>query len=286
MPVAPMPVEIDQLYFTYPSGVEALRGVSLRVAPGEQVAIIGQNGSGKTTLVKHLNGLLRPTRGAVRIGDWLTADHTVAQLAARVGYVFQNPDEQLFKTRVEDEVRVGPLNLRLPPDQVEAQVRAALELLDLTDKAEMHPYDLTPTWRKRVAIAAVVAMGTPILVLDEPTTGQDHRSVEELGRVIAALRAMGKTIIAISHDIDFVAAHFDRIVVMNQGQVVADGAPSAVFAQGEVLANANVEPPQLTRLAQRLALGEAVYSVDQFLETLAAQRAMRAACAGGDASTA
>lgn len=281
-----MPVEIDQLYFTYPSGVEALRGVSLRVAPGEQVAIIGQNGSGKTTLVKHLNGLLRPTQGTVRIGDWLTDDKTVAQLAARVGYVFQNPDDQLFKTRVEDEVRVGPLNLKLPPDQVEAQVRAALELLDLADKAEMHPYDLTPTWRKRVAIAAVVAMGAPILVLDEPTTGQDHRSVEELGRVVAALRTAGRTIIAISHDIDFVAAHFDRIIVMSQGQVLADGAPSAVFAQREALAAANVEPPQLTRLAQRLGLGSSVYSVEAFVEMLAAHRAVSAAGARGDVSAA
>lgn len=266
-----MQIDITDLYFTYPTGVEALRGVSLHIAPGEQVAIIGQNGSGKTTLVKHLNGLLQPTRGTVRVGDWLTGEHSVAQLAARVGYVFQNPDDQLFKTRVEDEVRVGPLNLRLPPDQVDAQVEHALDLLGLVERRDLHPYDLTPAWRKRVAIAAVIAMNTPIIVLDEPTTGQDHATVQELGRVLAALRGEAKTVIAISHDIDFVATHFSRIVVMGQGQVLVDGAPEAVFAQTDLLASTYVEPPQITRLARRLGIDAAVYSVDGFVEQLAAQ---------------
>jgi energy-coupling factor transport system ATP-binding protein len=272
-----MPIVVEDVHFTYPSGVEALAGVSLSIEPGEQVALIGQNGSGKTTLVKHLNGLLRPTRGTVRIGEWLTRDHSVAHLAARVGYVFQNPDDQLFKTKVEDEVRVGPLNLKLPPAQVESQVRRALALLDLSDKAAMHPYDLSPTWRKRVAIAAVLAMETPILVLDEPTTGQDDQSLRELGRVLATLAADGRTIVMISHNMDFVAAHCKRIVVMGQGQVLADGPASTVFAQEEMLAGANVEPPQLARLAARLALEGADHTVEGFLAALAAKAAARRA---------
>jgi energy-coupling factor transport system ATP-binding protein len=273
MPVEPLPIQVDHLYYTYPAGVEALRGVALQIAPGEQVAIIGQNGSGKTTLVKHFNGLLRPSRGTVRIGDWPTHEHSVAQLAGRVGYVFQNPDDQLFKTRVEDEVRVGPANLHLPPDQVDRQVQHALALLGLVDKAAQHPYDLTPAWRKRVAIAAVVAMGTPILVLDEPTTGQDHAAVQELGRVLAALRSEGHTIITISHDIDFVAAHFDRIVVMGQGQVLLDGTPGEVFAQPGLLARTYVEPPQIARLADRLEVGRGIYTVERLLDALAVRRA-------------
>jgi energy-coupling factor transport system ATP-binding protein len=266
-----MQIDIAGLHFTYPGGVTALAGVSLSVAPGEQVAIIGQNGSGKTTLVKHLNGLLQPSRGTVRVGDWLTSEHSVAQLAARVGYVFQNPDDQLFKTRVDDEVRVGPLNLKLPPEQVAAQTEHALALLGLLGRRDLHPYDLTPAWRKRVAIAAVVAMNTPIVVLDEPTTGQDYATVQELGQVLAALHAEGKTLIAISHDIDFVASHFDRIVVMGQGKILADGDPATVFAQDGLLASTYVEPPQMTRLAARLALGAPVYSVQGFVDHLSAQ---------------
>ena len=203
-----MRIEVEDLYFSYPSGVEALRGVRLEIESGQKVAIIGQNGSGKTTLVKHLNGLLRPTRGAVRIGDWVTTGRSVAQLAARVGYVFQNPDDQLFKGAVHDEIRFGPANLGWPAKQIESQVQAAANLLGLAGRLEINPYDLSPTWRKRVAMAAVLAMNTPIVVLDEPTTGQDYHSVQELAEILSTLHGQGKTIIAISHDIDFVAEHF------------------------------------------------------------------------------
>ncbi len=261
-----MRIEIENLHFTYPSGIEALRGVSLVIEPGEQMAIVGQNGAGKTTLVRHFNGLLRPTHGTVRIGDWLTTDYSVARLAARVGYVFQNPDDQLFKSNVHNEVRFGPTNLGFPPKQVEARVNEALELLELSDRAEVNPYDLTPTWRKRVAIAAVIAMDTPIIVLDEPTTGQDYRSVQYLAGLMSILRERSKTVIAISHDIDFVAENFRRIVVMGQGQVLLDGAADMVFAQEEVLHSTYVEPPQLTRLGGRLALGPIIYTIDGFLE--------------------
>jgi energy-coupling factor transport system ATP-binding protein len=260
-----MRIQIDNLHFTYPSGVEALRGVSLAIEPGEQVAIVGQNGAGKTTLVRHLNGLLQPSSGTVRIGDLLTNDSSVARLAAQVGYVFQNPDDQLFKSNVRDEVKFGPTNLGFPTQQVEAQVNEALALLELTDKAAVNPYDLTPTWRKRVAIAAILAMDTPIVILDEPTTGQDHHTVQHLAGLIQQLRKRGKTIIAISHDIDFVAENFARIIVMGQGRVLLDGPAETVFAQEDILSNTYVQPPQLTRLASRLELDKVVYSVDGFM---------------------
>lgn len=260
-----MRIQIDNLHFTYPSGVEALRGVSLALEPGEQAAIVGQNGAGKTTLVRHLNGLLQPTQGTVRIGDWLTAKTSVAKLAARVGYVFQNPDDQLFKGNVRDEVKFGPSNLGLALEQIEAQVDEALALLELTDKAEVNPYDLTPTWRKRVTIAAILAMNTPIIILDEPTTGQDHRSVQHLAGLIQHLRELGKTIIAISHDIDFVAENFRRIIVMGQGRILLDGSAESVFAQEEILGRTYVQPPQLARLGSRLELGQVVYTADDFM---------------------
>jgi len=262
-----MRILIEDLHFTYPAGVEALRGVSLTVEPGEQVAIVGQNGAGKTTLVKHFNGLLRPTSGTVCIGDWLTDDHSVAQLAARVGYVFQNPDDQLFKGNVHDEVAFGPANLGFPAERVEAMVEGAMSLLELSDKADTNPYDLTPTWRKRVAMAAVMAMDTPIVVLDEPTTGQDYRNIGDLAQVVRFLREQHKTVIAISHDIDFVAENFARIVVMGQGQVLLDGRAEEIFPQEAILDSTYVQPPQLTRLGSRLGLEPVVYTVDGFLKS-------------------
>src|SRR5512144_330169 len=143
-----MKIEISNLYFSYPTGVEALRGVSLTIASGEQVAIVGQNGAGKTTLVKHLNGLLQPRRGRVMIGDWDTTKFSVAKLASRVGYVFQNPDEQLFSKNVGAEVAFGPRNLGFNGDQLQASVKAALALTELSEKTEKNPYDLSAAWRK------------------------------------------------------------------------------------------------------------------------------------------
>lgn len=260
-----MRIQIEDLFFTYPSGVEALRGTSLTIEAGEQVAVVGQNGAGKTTLVKHLNGLLRPTRGKVRIGDWLTVDHSVAQLAARVGYVFQNPDDQLFKSNVHDEICFGPANLGFPTERVERLIRETAALLGLTDQLDVNPYDLTPTWRKRVAMAAIIAMDTPVVILDEPTTGQDYRSIQDLAEVIQYLRDQDKTVIAISHDIDFVAENFNRVIVMGEGRVLLDGRADQVFPQEEILSSTYVQAPQLARLGNRLGLGQVVYTVEGFL---------------------
>jgi energy-coupling factor transport system ATP-binding protein len=233
--------------------------------------MVGQNGSGKTTLAKHLNGLLRPSQGQVRVGDWTAARQTPAQMAARVGYVFQNPDDQLFRSTVRGELSFGPQNLGWPAARIDAQVESAARLLGLGDQLDANPYDLTPAWRKRVAIASVLAMDTPIVLLDEPTTGQDYRTVEELGRVLGVLRTQGKTVIAISHDMDFVADHFDRVIVMAEGEVLLDRSAAEVFADAAALARTDVEPPQLARLAQRLGFGPTVYLLEDFVEAVRAQ---------------
>lgn len=263
-----MHIEIRNLEFTYPGGIPALQGICLDIESGEQVAIIGQNGSGKTTLAKHLNGLLRPTAGTVRVGDWLTTEHSVAQLSRRVGYVFQNPDHQLFKRTVEDEVAFGPINLGFSPERVKKLVSEALTLLELSDEARTNPHDLSLSWRRRVAVAAVLAMDTPILVLDEPTTGQDERHVQCLARLLDILRQRNKTVLVISHDIDFVAENFTRIVVMGQGRVLLDGGPEKVFGETIVLSSTQIQPPQMTRLAQRLGLKPTVCTVGGFLSQL------------------
>jgi len=259
---------IDDVSFTYPAGAEALRGVSLRVAEGEAVAIIGENGAGKTTLVKHLNGLLKPTRGRVTVGDWDTQDHTVAQMAARVGYVFQNPDDQIVERTVTDEVAFGPRRLGQPEADVLANSAAALEKVGLANEARTHPYDLSMPQRKLVTLASVLAMRTPALIFDEPTMGQDARGVALIGDIIEELKRERRTVIIISHDIDFCAAHFERVVVMADGRVLLDGPAPEVLTRADLLATTNVEPPQLVRLAQALGLPAAPLTIDGLIAAL------------------
>ena len=263
-----MKIEISNLHFTYPTGVEALRGISITIESGEQVAIVGQNGSGKTTLVKHLNGLLRPTSGEVRIGGWDTKSHSVAKLARRVGYVFQNPDEQLFSKNVGMEVAFGPRNMGLNGDQIQSLVQDALLMTELSDKTETNPYDLSATWRKMVALASVISMDTDIVIFDEPTTCQDAMNIARIANVIKTLRTRGKTVITITHDIDFCAENFTRVMALSQGKVLLDGKANEVLGQEEILAITYVEPPQLTRLGKRLGFTNTVRTQDEFLTEL------------------
>jgi energy-coupling factor transport system ATP-binding protein len=260
-----MKIEIKDLHHTYPAGVKALNGITLTIETGEQVAIVGQNGAGKTTLVKHLNGLLQPTSGSVSIGDWDTSRYQVAKLASRVGYVFQNPDEQLFTKNVHQEVSFGPKNLGYETDKVEALVEDALKLTELTEQKETNPYDLSPTWRKMVALASIIAMDTPIIIFDEPTTGQDAANIARMADAIAVLRERGKTVITITHDIDFCAENFERVIALAQGVVLLDGSANDVLGQAEILAQTYVDPPQLTRLGLRLGLNEVVRNQSEFL---------------------
>lgn len=261
-----MRIEIKELHHTYPGDVKALNGISLTIEAGEQVAIVGQNGAGKTTLVKHMNGLLQPTSGSVLIGDWDTSEHQVAKLASRVGYVFQNPDEQLFTKNVHQEVAFGPRNLGYESVKVEALVEDALKLTELTDQKETNPYDLSPTWRKMVALASIIAMDTPIIIFDEPTTGQDAANISRMADAIRALRESGKTIITITHDIDFCAENFERVIALSNGKILLDGPANNVLGQEYILAQTYVDPPQLTRLGLRLGLEEVVRNQEEFLK--------------------
>ena len=263
-----MEISIRSLSFTYPSGVTALQDVSLEIGSGESVAIIGQNGAGKTTLVKHLNGLLKPGSGQVQVGDWDTTQHTVAQMSSRVGYLFQNPDDQLFQSTVWAEVIFGPKNLGFNEGRISTLAEQALEMVGLSEMRQKHPYDLSPSQRKKIALAAVLAMDTPVLILDEPTTGQDYASTQLVGEIIENLKMQGKTLIAISHDIDFCAEHFERIVVMAGGRVLLDAAAREALGRTEVLAQTYVEPPQLYRLARGLGLEGLPLNTDEFIQLL------------------
>ena len=250
-------IEFEAVSFAYPDGNQALSEVSLWIGPGESVAIVGQNGSGKSTLVRHLNGLLRPTVGRVLLeGRDIRSIH-VARLAGVAGLAFQNPDRQLFSGRVSAEVGFGPRNLGIHGADLEERVRAALEAVGLGGEAGTNPYDLGYSRRKLLALASVLAMRTPILILDEPTTGQDARGVARVREVVARAAEEGHTVIAITHDMDFAAESFRRIVVMRAGGVVLDGAPDAVFAEAAwpELRAAFLEPPVAAVVGARLGLG-------------------------------
>ncbi|MEP6843741.1 MAG: ABC transporter ATP-binding protein [Pseudolysinimonas sp.] len=267
-----MDIVVTDLVFTYPSGVTALNGVTITIPAGQRLAIVGQNGAGKTTLVRHFNGIFTPTDGSVQIGDWGTKGRDIAALAARVGYVFQNPDEQLFARKIRDEIAFGPKNLGVDKAEIDERVTRSLHRAGLDGMEDTHPYHLSLSERKRVALASVLAMETPIVVLDEPTTGQDARGVALIGDIVGELQGEGRTVVAITHDMDFCAENFDRVLVMADGKVIADGDPDHAFTQLDALTEAHVEPPQLERLRTELGWKHPVMTVDGFVAQLKKHR--------------
>ena len=250
-------IELETVSHVYAGGVRALDRVDLAIGDGEGVAIIGQNGSGKSTLVRHLNGLLRPTEGRLLLDGQPTAGLRVAELAARVGLAFQDPDRQIFAGRVRAEVAFGPRNLGLRGAALDAAVGDALATVGLAGQADTNPYDLGFSDRKLLALASILAMGTPIVVLDEPTTGQDRPGIERIQGIVSSLLAAGRTVMAISHDMRFVAETFRRVVVMESGRVTLEGPPGEIFSQSNwpALARTHVDPPLAARVGAHLGLG-------------------------------
>ena len=227
---APIAIRCESLAYDYPDGTRALDGVELSIRAGERVAILGANGSGKTTLVRTWNGLLRPTDGRVEVDGSPTASRHVAALARSVGLTFQDPDRQIFARTCRDEVAFGARNVGLAGSELDASITEALELVGLADQAAANPYDIWPSRRRLLALASVLAMRTPVVVLDEPMMGLDADERSRVRLIIDGLAAAGRTIVAISHDTRFVRASFDRAVVLAFGRVVADGPSSSIVA--------------------------------------------------------
>lgn len=250
----------------YPSGLLALRNLSLEIESGTSVAILGENGAGKTTLAKHINGLLRPTQGRVLLGERDTSDKSVAQLSRWVGFVFQNPDDQLFERTVFGEVAFGPRNLGYMDEEIESRVLQALRVVGLENVRKQHPYDLHISKRRFVALAATLAMDTPIIILDEPTNAYDAHGVTKIGEIVETLKAEGRTVIAISHDVDFVAEHFSRVVLMAGGRILTDEPAGNVFVKKDFLVEAGVDAPQIIRLSSALGLKGSPLTVETFLD--------------------
>lgn len=259
-----MHLQVCGACYEYPDGTPALRGVDLDLPPGSSVALVGRNGAGKTTLARLLNGLLVPSRGRVLAGDLDTAEVPASRVAARVGYVFQNPRRQVFAATVRDEVAFGPRNLGRP--RVDEAVEDALARVGLAGRAGAHPYELSASELRRVALASVLSMETPVLVLDEPTASLDGADHERLLGILAHLRSRGVTLVVITHDLDFAAEECDRIVVLRDGLVAADGPPEEVFAR------ADMERPSLSRLAEALGLPPSLCRSHGLLEALEVRR--------------
>lgn len=259
-----MTIQCVDIYYSYPNGVQALKGVSLDLSSG-CVAIVGENGSGKTTLAKTLNGLYRPSQGRVLVDERDAAGLRVAALARQVGIAFQNPDDQLFHSSVRDEVCFGPRNLGYSEARTDELAAWAMNLLGIANIERRAPLDLERSWRKRVAVASVVAMDTPHVVLDEPTGGQDEPGVAALGRAVEDLRRKGKLVLLITHDIEFAVSHADRVIALYDGRILLDGDPESVFWQFEQLAQTYVTPPVAAQIAKRLGL-DRVISVSELVE--------------------
>jgi energy-coupling factor transport system ATP-binding protein len=244
---------VDNVRYAYGKGaVVALDGVSFEVPRGQIVGVVGQNGSGKTTLTKLLNGLLKPTGGSVTVDGIHTADMPVQKLARHVGYVFQNPNHQLFATTVEEELKFGPRNLGVPEEELGERVAEAVEFFGLQDVLALHPYRISFPLRKLVGIASIFTMRPHVFILDEPTTGQDHRTTGVINRLIHRLGERGDTVLCVSHDMPLLADVAERLLVMWNAQLIADGTPREVFADRDVMSRTHLVPPQITQLSLRL----------------------------------
>jgi len=241
-------IEVKDVYYTYPNGVQALNGVSLEIEDGEFIALMGQNGAGKTTLVKHFNGLLKPSKGEVLIDGVNTKDVSVATLARKVGLVFQNPDHQFFCETVEKEVSFALKNFGFDENSIKKRVNWALNLLDLTQYRDVSPFMLSGGERKRVALASVLAWDPKIVVLDEPTIGQDYAQKDRLRQFIIQLNAQGKTVVIVTHDIEFVAECKPRIILMANGRIVADGETNEILTDPDLVAQASLVLPEIAKI--------------------------------------
>ena len=245
-------IEIAGLWYWYEGGPPVLAGVDLRVPPGQLLALVGANGSGKTTLVKHLNGLLRARRGTVRVAGVDAAGHPVGEMARQVGFLFQHPEQQIFSATVEGEVAFAPRNLGLPPADVQARTAAALGRFGLEPVASRPPAILGYGQRRKVTLASLAAQDPPLLVLDEPTVGLDAHGRRELLGWMAELRARGRTVVLVTHDMALVARCAERMVVLHEGQIAADGPPGTIFQNEDLLARASLALPPVVALAQAL----------------------------------
>lgn len=260
-------IRVENLWFKYETNW-VLQDINLRIYEKELVAIVGQNGCGKTTLVKHFNGLLKPNRGSVIVSGVDTKDTSTAELAKVVGYVFQFPDSQIFARTIYEEVSFGPKNLNFSERRIDEVVHSSLNRVGLDRTLNTSPTALSTGEKERLVIADVLAMDPRVIILDEPTTGQDHITCHNLMEIVSDLVDSGKTVIVISHDMELVCEWADRVIVMHEGRIVDNGRPKDVFSRFEMLRGIGLSPPQVSVLARSLKFEETPVTIDEMIDVL------------------
>lgn len=261
-------IELKDVTFAYPNGYIANENLHLTIESGERVAIVGQNGAGKTTAVKLMNGLNKPTKGDVLVNGINTKENTTACISAQVGYVFQNPDDQIFNSNVKKEIEFMLHYLKLDKKEIDRRVNRAVELTGIRDYLEMNPYDVPYSTRKFISVAAILAIETPYIILDEPTAGQDLNGIKTLTTLMDVLRDEGKSVITITHDMEFVADNFSRVVAMANKRIIADGTAREIFWNQEVVKQAKIKKTQIAELANDLGIGSDILFRNELVELL------------------
>lgn len=263
-------IEVDDVYYTYRDGTEALRGLSLYVEEGERVALLGPNGAGKSTLLLHLNGINLPHRGKVIIMGREVNKKTERWVRSRVGLVFQDPDDQVFSSTVWEDVAFGPQNMGLDPGETGRRVTDALEAVGMEEYRDRAPYHLSYGQKKRVAIAGVLAMLPQIIVLDEPMAFLDPRGKDTLTDIMNRLQGQGQTIVIATHDVDFAAEWADRVIIVKDGKTLAQGRPQLLQDIG-LIKEAQLRLPVVSKIFQRvprLNIGTLPLTVDQAVDII------------------
>ncbi|OLS12742.1 MAG: ABC transporter-like protein [Promethearchaeota archaeon CR_4] len=246
-------IVLDNVSFRYSNDTAwVLKNNSLRIDQGEYIAILGQNGAGKSTLVRLLNGLLRPTQGNVYINGMNTSNSSVAELAREVGLVFQNPDHQLFAQTVRDELQFSVKTLEWSAEKQNNAIKETLTQLDLTLFSDRSPFKLSGGEKRRTSIGTIWVRDPSILILDEPTTGQDAVQKRNLASLLSRLQTYGKTIFLVTHDIEFTIKHCPRVIILKEGQIIGDGPTMKVFSNQRIMSEACLFPPQIIRLIWKL----------------------------------
>lgn len=245
-------IECQDIWYTYPDGTEALKGIDLKVRKGDFVGLIGKNGSGKTTIAKIIKGIYTPTKGKVLIAGKDLNEKSGIDRAKTVGYVFQNPDDQIFCRTVRDEISFGLKYMKLPKSETNRLVNKAASTMELEEYLDANPFNLSQGLRQRVAIASMLVFEPEVFIIDEPTTGQDFARAKIIMDVTKALHKAGITILIVTHDMELIAEYANQLVVMMDGKILLEGSTKEVFAQPEILKKSSIKPPQITSLGQAL----------------------------------
>ena len=246
-------ISVQNVFFNYPDGPQVLHEVNLEIKDGEFVAIMGENGAGKTTLVKMFNGLLKPTKGKVEVDGVKTNEKSVAQMSRNVGLIFQNPDNQLFAETVTQELGFSLRNFGFTEGTIQKRVTSYLHLLDLDPYANSSPFVLSGGERKRVALAAILVWDPKHVIMDEPTIGQDYLQKERLRNFITQLVSQQKSVVMVTHDVEFVAECKPRVVLLSHGTIIGDGPATRILTDPKLVNDASLKMPQIATLMSGLA---------------------------------